>query len=254
MGLLQKAASTAASAHAKTNLGTWAAKKNPKVAELEKKVSKYNGGMGFKDPSQSINEMVADPKKFSSQWSEIFGFGGTQNGAKSGPLGKPLGLNGQEIKLSAYKGLTDEEGNLLGKYKLGNASPWLGQQLQMEQLTRGQNMDNASRNTLSGVGQMQSQLAMNGGLSSGSRERIAKQGARDLNLARQGVNLQGDLNRLSLESDAFDKNQEANKYNIQNLIGDQKALEDRKLMRYQTDMSTWAAGKQGDAIAKSGKK
>jgi len=254
MSLLKKAAKVTASTMGKTNLAQQAAKKNKTVAGWEKQVSKINGGMGFKDPAQAIAEMAADPSKFKDQWSEIFGFGGTQNQPKSAPLGVPLGPDGQPIKLGAYSGIADGSGNLLSQYKLGDASPWMQMQLDKEAMMRGANMDNAVKGSLSGAGQMQANLAMNGGLSSGARERIARSGARDLNLARQGVNLQSGVNRLGIQSDAFDKTQDANKYNIQNAILDKKAQEDRKLMQYNTDMQAWAANKQGDAIAKSGKK
>lgn len=207
-------------------------------------------------------ELLRNPKKIPG----VFKEGALENRdallKKIGAKGKnksisvraPVDQNGNPITLGSYQGITDAKGNLQGPYKLGDASPWMQMQLDKEAMMRGANMDSAVKGALSGTGQMQANLAMTGGLSSGARERIARSGARDLNLARQGVNLQSGVNRLGIQSDAFDKTQDASKYNIQNAILDKKAKEDRKLMQYQTDMQGWAAGKQSEAIAKSGKK
>jgi hypothetical protein len=169
------------------------------------------------------------------------------------PVSDP-NIGGKAIKMPTYQSTTDKNGKLLAQYQLGDASPWLQTQLSAEGLTRGNNLDMANKNTLSGIGQMQSNLAMNGGISSGARERIAKQGSRDLNLSRQGVNLQGDINKLNLQSDAFEKTQDANKFNIANTLADKNAQDERKLAEYQAQMQTWAAKEQGNAISKSGKK
>lgn len=59
----------------------------------------------------------------------------------------------------------------------------------------------AARQSSSGIASARSGLAMRGGLSSGSRERLASQGLRDLINARQNIGKQSGINRLQLLSD-----------------------------------------------------
>jgi hypothetical protein len=249
---ISKAAAATAKVHAKTNLASWAAKKDKRVAKVEKQVSKYNGGMGFKDPAQAMNEMIADPSKFGNQWSEIFGIGGTKKKGNSANS-TPVGPNGQPINMPQYQSIA--KGGVLGdNYRMADANPWLKMQTDKQGIENKLQMNNAIQNQLSSQGAAESALAMRGGLSSGSRERLARSGMRDLNLQKQGVYTQGNVNKLGLESDAFDKNQAANQFNIQTLLKDKEMQESSAQSKYQADMAAWAANKQADATANAGKK
>ncbi len=77
-------------------------------------------------------------------------------------------------------------------------SPWLTMQKQLQGQEELGLRDAAARQSLSGAATARNQLAMNGGLQSGARERIAMNTQRDLNAQRQGIGRQGVSDRLSL--------------------------------------------------------
>lgn len=248
-----KANKGVASFQEKTNAGTQLAKKNKKIAELENQVKKINGGMGFKDPSQAVSEMLANPSKFKNQWSEIFGFGGIKE-SKPGPNTGPVDAKGNPIKIPKYESILDKNGMLNKNYRAMDTAPWLQMQLQREDLERGNLIDQGNQKSLSAMSGALSNLASTGGLRSGSRERIARQGIKDQALAMQGVNLQSGLNKLNIQSDAFDKAQAARAQDIAYMTQDKTLKNAGEMFKYGEQMKGWAAGKQGDAIAKSGKK
>lgn len=122
--------------------------------------------------------------------------------------------------------------------------------------------------------QAQNQLAMRGGVSSGSRERMAQQGSRDLLGARQGAYRGFGQSALDIAAqDEAMKRQalsqfgeaegriasgnlglqnQASQYNLKTLLGEKEAANAWKQQKYQAQLDKWASEKQADATAKSG--
>jgi hypothetical protein len=113
-----------------------------------------------------------------------------------------------------------------------------------------------------------SQLAMRGGVSGGERERIAEGGLRGLTDAKQralaedkgarlNIGIQDEQNKLGIlqglpqaELAAL----EPEKYNINNRLNEQIQRRAFEANKYNQQMTAWAANKQADAQAASGKK
>lgn len=167
----------------------------------------------------------------------------------------PVDANGNPLTPPEYQSIMDPKTGLLGEqYKSIDTAPWLQMQLDKENLMRGQTIDQSNQKSLNATSGALSNLAMNGGLRSGSAERIARGGIKDQVLAGQGVNMQSNLNRLNTESDAFDKSQTARQFDINTAMQDSTLKNASNLYKYGEQMKGWASGKQGEAIAKSGKK
>lgn len=123
-----------------------------------------------------------------------------------------------------------------------------------------------------------SRLAMRGGVTSGARERIAKQGLRDaLDMSRsiehdKGVNLlQTDINdeqnriqQLGMLGSVqnqylqpqFEKAKltgQAHQFDIGQTVGEGQRANDFAMDKYKTSMGAWAANKQAKATEESGK-
>lgn len=137
-------------------------------------------------------------------------------------------------------------------------------------------LNNAASNSESAAASARSNLAMHGGLSSGARERIARDSSNNyLNMAQDVSN---QANNAGYQADATDEgnrikalqgqnasdnqlglakanlNIGAQQYDTNNDINSYDKLNYANLEKYKTNMSTWAAGKQADATANSGKK
>lgn len=153
-------------------------------------------------------------------------------------------------------------------------SAWALLQKQMQDQARMAGMEKASAQTASGTAQARSGLAMRGGLSSGSRERIAAGGLKALLEARQGIGRADTSNRLNIDTtdeqnrllnlNKFNdselglnkyntdiKNNEQT-YNLTNLLQDKKNQEAHRMAVYQEDNKKWAANKDAQATANSG--
>jgi hypothetical protein len=175
--------------------------------------------------------------------------------------------------LEGYRDLNT--GELLGQYKFdpyqGEAvqalkqqafaqgdSPWAQLQNQKLALEQSGLMDSAAKQQMQAAAQNQAQLAMTGGLSGGARERMARMGARDLMMARQGISRQGAMGRMGIQeqdlarkesllgtfANAEQRAQEMN-------LGSLKEDINRKAMfesgRYGEQMKAWAAKQSADA-------
>jgi hypothetical protein len=170
---------------------------------------------------------------------------------------------------ASYEGVRDlKTGELLSQYRFdpyaGEAmqklkeqafaqgeSPWAKLQLQKQQQEQMAGMDQASKQALQAMSQGQAAL-MRGGLSSGARERMARQGARDLMMSRQGIARQGMGSRLgiqeqdlarkqSLLSDFGNAEQRAQQANIGQLTGDLGRLAQFDANRYNQMMAAYGA-------------
>lgn len=99
-----------------------------------------------------------------------------------------------------------------------------------------------------------SDLAAQGGLSSGARERIADTGVKSGVSMAQDIARQGDLKDLEIGIQ-----DEANRLNLMGNVASQEntrasKASDAATRQYEALMSAWAADKQANATANSGKK
>lgn len=181
--------------------------------------------------------------------------------------------------LEGYRDL--ETGELLSQYKFdpyqGEAvqklkeqafaegdSPWARLQQQKLALEQSGLMDQAAKQQLQGMAQGQAQLAMSGGLSGGARERMARMGARDLMMARQGISRQGAMGRMGIQeqdigrkegllsqfANAEQRAQEMNIGTRKEDINRQAAFEGG---RYGEQMKAWAAKQAAEAQRQAAK-
>lgn len=135
-------------------------------------------------------------------------------------------------------------------------------------------MDAAGQQSVSSMNQALGSLAMRGGVSSGSRERMAMQGQRDLLNSRQGAYRQeaGSLMDIMLQDEKMKRDAQTQfataegniaqgnlgiqnkqaEYNLGTLLKDQATAQDFKMDKYKTDSDRWAAGKQAEATRAAG--
>ena len=131
---------------------------------------------------------------------------------------------------------------------------------------------NARKLAAGTTAEARSQLAMKGGLSGGAAERLAKTGRDNAanmtqqanaagNLGRINIGMEDEKNRIDMLGKApgmnlaaaqYDQTNLNNKYNL--LSGENTKLNAFNLGRYDTQMKTWASGKQAEATQNAGKK
>lgn len=183
------------------------------------------------------------------------------------------------MSLEGYRDLNT--GELLSQYKFdpyqGEAvqklkeqafaqgdSPWAKLQQQKLALEQAGLMDTAAKQGLQAMSQGQAQLAMSGGLSSGARERMARMGARDLMMARQGISRQGAQDRMGIQEQDLARKQgllsdfaNAEQRGQEMNLGTIKEDINRKAMfegnRYNEQMRAWAAKQTADAQRQAAK-
>lgn len=144
-------------------------------------------------------------------------------------------------------------------------SLWEKMMLERQGLEESSQRDALDRGAASSRAMGFSDLARRGGASSGARLSLARSSLRDLMAGRQdlnragmgqrlGIGTQAEQNRVGALGNLAGMEEGASKLNIQNLLT-QKRLEDAaKLGKYGEEMRGWAANKQADATANSGKK
>lgn len=158
-------------------------------------------------------------------------------------------------------------------------SPWAMLTNKKLYAEEGDARERAKREALSAGAGARTDLAMHGGLSSGARERVARQGARDVLSASADVGRQGTLNRLTtgiqdetnrinqlsmlpgMENQVFqnDIQKEGMFENTQNAdisrqIAENQSKNQFNQSTYSQQMAAWAAQKQADATEKAGHK
>lgn len=145
--------------------------------------------------------------------------------------------------------------SLAPNLQLGSVgSSWEKLMLERQGLAEGQARDSAASALSGRTQQAYSDLAMSGGLSKGARERIARQSTMDDLVQRNQMQRGFQDQRLGIGAQAQQMNTEAKKFDVGNVLT-QKRLEDAaKLGKYGEEMKAWAANKQADATAASGKK
>lgn len=199
-----------------------------------------------------------DPGTWASTLSNPFGGGGGGGSAN-------YGSNMPTPTLGEYKGLASlGAAGTLGANKI-DASPWMNLAMNQQKLEEGQALGNAVSGQQQALAQGRANLAMKGGLSGGSAERMAMQGANDLASARQNVFAQGAINRgnialgnvdRQMDVDKFNASmqQDADRFNTSAKLQDLAAQNQRDLFKYGEEMKLKGGAMSGQAIENSGKK
>lgn len=149
-------------------------------------------------------------------------------------------------------------------------SPWLQLQMQKQGIEEDALRGRAAQESMGAGAAAQSALAMRGGMGSGSRERIARDMGRNLNMARQGVAQQGMLGRVGLrtQDDASklsaltgltgeegilgrfnaQQRQQNEQFNMGTKLSDVQGRNAFNENRYGQQMGAWGAGRTADAM------
>jgi|GEM_PF-4672636 len=180
-----------------------------------------------------------------------------------------------------YEGTRNREtGELLAQYRMdpyaGRAqqalaeqafaegeSPWLKLQMQQQRMGEEDQRGAAQRASQQALSQAAGTLARTGGLSSGARSSLARQGARDLMTSRQQISRQGMGERLGLQAQDLgrreglvksfaDAESAAKQADIGQLTGDITRSAAFDVNRYNEMMRAWAAQQSADATRASG--
>lgn len=222
----------------------------------------------FEMPWQYQERAQKDYKKFAARRAE-------EDELKKGPkfdslMDPTTGMINEKYQV---KGGADRTAlDALKKRALGEGpSSWAKLQKEKQAAEQAGLADQAGQQALSGTAQAQGDLAMQGGLSGGARERLASQGAKNLMFARQGVAKQGLMDRLGIDTKDEEiktnllsqlpgqelaySNQDLDmqKTNIQNTLGQNQQQNQFNLGSFETKSKQWAAKEQADATRKSGK-
>lgn len=141
-------------------------------------------------------------------------------------------------------------------------STWANMQLQNQKNAQATAAQNATAQGAGAQANARNNLAMHGGLGSGSRLALARSGmqgdlANQQNISRQGMEQQGSI----MAQDAQTKQgllqnlgvQEGNaaQYNIQNALAQKQAEEAAKQQKYGQQMQSWGSERQAQATEKS---
>lgn len=180
-----------------------------------------------------------------------------------------------------YEGTRDNKtGQLLDQYKTnpyggeslmalkGQAfaeglSPWAKTQMDMQKMQEQDASGKAGRQNSAATSGAMSQLARTSGVNSGAAALLARQGARDLNTARQDVSRSGTANRLNIQSQDIDRKKDlmgtfanletqANQQNVGQAESDinRRAMFDME--RYRQQMQAWGAAESASATRAAG--
>lgn len=144
-------------------------------------------------------------------------------------------------------------------------SAWAQMQNQQQGLNEANQLGQVSKQGNSSLQAAQNGIARSGGLHSGVGASLASQNMRDQMLQNQqvrqagfgqrlGIAQQDDSQKTALLQNLQNQDQNNNQFNITNSIAEKRAGDVAAQTAYQSQMQGWAAGQQGNAIAKSGKK
>lgn len=157
-----------------------------------------------------------------------------------------------------YNGVLDQDGNLLGKYTLDPSSyaapsAWAGLQRQMLSQQRLAAQDDLAASGAGSAAQARTALAMRGGLSGGSAERLAQAQTREQMAGVQKLARDEAMGNLQVASDDYQNNQKIAQYNMANAIAGLNAKNDYEMSLYQERMKAAGARDQANATRQSGK-
>lgn len=151
------------------------------------------------------------------------------------------------------------------------SSAWANLAHTQQALQARDSADKAKTQVQSATGDATDHLAMQGGLTSGARERVAELGANNLVGAQQGIEKQKNQNNMQISMND-EQNRMANIGQLtdaegrrvgqwegvrgadnQNQMTENQSVNAFNQNKYNQQMQTWAAGKQAQATAQSGK-
>jgi hypothetical protein len=140
-----------------------------------------------------------------------------------------------------------QDGLLNDVYRLKGPEGWQKAAMEKQGLEQVAAGDLAAQQAAGAGATARSSLAMRGGLTGGSAERLAKaQMDRQMgavqDVARQGIGQRADI---GLETE--NRRGTTEKYNIEQALGERKAQDEYNQQKYAQDMQAWAAAKQGQA-------
>lgn len=144
-------------------------------------------------------------------------------------------------------------------------NPWVKMMLQLGDSQKGQALDAVSAQGNAGLSSGYSALATRGGLSSGSRERLASKSAHDVLMGKQDVFRNADQNALGIMTQGTDKqldldmknrayDTDINKANVQTMIADKAGQDQFNLKKYEEQMKAWSAERTAEGQENAGKK
>jgi hypothetical protein len=157
-----------------------------------------------------------------------------------------------------YSGVADANGRVLSQYQVdqglaAQASPWAAMQRAQALQTRMMEADNLANSGAASAAQARTALAMRGGMTSGSAERLGQAQMREQMMGSQNLARQNMQQNLDIGSQDYQRNIENQRFNIQNSISDLNARNQYAMDTYRTRMSAIGAEKNADATRKSGK-
>jgi hypothetical protein len=142
---------------------------------------------------------------------------------------RDLAASGPKYKSS----INFDEFKDLKKYAYGTEDSPYAQMLREQALAQtSEGVDAAQRDSQAGLGNIYSQLAMGGGLSGGSRERLAGSAGEQALMARQGVRRAGDESQMNIGLQEAQAKQGAQESVLNAIKGDRTS-------RAQFDMDRW---------------
>lgn len=242
-----------------------------------------NAGLGAVGLSNPLTDALSNPA--GAGWDYLTNRDGARHGGQQAPMVNTAGAQpvyggwtsaiGADGKLPGTMTLEGpRSSSALDQYRdramaKGN-SPWASAMLDKNKLMTGQAIGDASSTAMASRAAAAGQLGRSGGLDSGARTSIARQGMRDRMLGTQKARLQGNVNSLDIlgQDDSkkidmlgktagwdldFDKSRmAADQFNIGNILADKKAQEEAKLRQYEEQMKGWTGSKMADATVNAG--
>lgn len=163
-------------------------------------------------------------------------------------------MNSKRPDAITRKSRLDSKGELMADvYKLKGPEEWQKAALAKQGLEEAQLNDKGMHQAAGAAANARSALASKGGLTGGSAERLAKSQMNDQISMGQSAARQGLANRADIGLESENKRSAAEKYNIEQALGERNAEDAFNQQKYQTDMQEWAAAKQGQATFGAGK-
>lgn len=155
----------------------------------------------------------------------------------------------------AYRGLADENGQVLQQYQVdqaaaATASPWAAIQREQGRQTRMLETDNLANSGASSAAQARTALAMRGGMTGGSAERLGQAQMREQMMGAQNLARQNMMQNLEIGSQDYQRNIENQRFNIQNAISDLNSRNQYAMDKYKTQMSAIGSEKIANAQRK----
>jgi hypothetical protein len=189
---------------------------------------------------------------------------------KTGLLQSQYQMTSGELDPSKMEGYQAYKKNALRT----GPSDWATLMLKQQEQKRVGNMEKAAAQSSSSTANARAGLSMRGGMSAGSRERIALQGSRDLLAARQGVGRDTNIANIGIQTqDEQDKQgflkglpgmeadiekynignrNKTNEFNIMRALEEKRAKDAQDLTVYQEQLKKWGSERQAVATERSG--